>query len=38
MGEILKKYWSENLKRIDYSEDIGVDGGNIRMGVREIVW
>jgi hypothetical protein len=32
------KLWSENLKRRDHSEDLGVDGSNIRIELKEIVW
>jgi hypothetical protein len=29
------KFWSENLRRRVYSEDLGIDG---RMALREIGW
>jgi hypothetical protein len=31
-------FWLENLKGRDHSEDLGIDGDNIRMDVREIGW
>jgi hypothetical protein len=32
------KFWSENVKRIDHSEDLDVDGDIIRMDLTEIGW
>jgi hypothetical protein len=33
-----KKFWSENLKGRNHSEDLGVDGmSNIRTNLREIM-
>jgi hypothetical protein len=32
-------FWSENLKRRDHSEDLGIDGKiNIRMNLTDIGW
>jgi len=30
--------WFENLKRREHSEDLGVDGNNIRLDLRDIGW
>jgi hypothetical protein len=32
------RFWTENLKRRDQLEDLGIDGDNIRMYLVEIVW
>jgi hypothetical protein len=32
------RFWSENLKGRDYSEDLGVKQDNIRMDLRKIGW
>jgi len=33
------KFWSENLKGRDYSEDLGIDGKKIlTMDLRKIEW
>jgi hypothetical protein len=31
-------FWSENVKGRDHSEDLGVDGKNIRLDLRGIGW
>jgi hypothetical protein len=36
LGKMLTKFWSENLKGRDHSEDIGVGGRIILEGVLEI--
>jgi hypothetical protein len=32
------KFWSENLKGRDHSEDLGIDVKMIRMDLREVIW
>jgi hypothetical protein len=32
------KFWWKNLKGGDHAEDLGVDGDNIRIDLREIGW
>jgi uncharacterized protein YjcR len=32
------RFWTKNLKARDYVEDLGVDGNNIRIDLREIGW
>jgi hypothetical protein len=32
------RFWLKNLKGRDHSEDMAVDGDNIRMDVRKIWW
>jgi hypothetical protein len=36
--EIRTKFWLENLRETDHSQDLGVDGDNIKMDFREIKW
>jgi hypothetical protein len=31
-------FWFENVKVRDHSEDLGVDGNNIRMDLRGVGW
>jgi hypothetical protein len=33
-----QRFWTENLKGIDHSKDLGVDGDNFGLDLREIVW
>jgi hypothetical protein len=32
------KFWSENLEGRNHAEDLGVDGDNIRIDLREVEW
>jgi hypothetical protein len=36
--EMHTKFWEESLKERDQLEDLGIDGGNIKMVLKEIGW
>ena len=32
------RFWWGNLRERDHLEDIGIDGGNIKMHLQEVGW